>query len=572
MEEIQEYLPENLFWVEEKGIVQGKGEKEKRVANAVPIVKKRISFEQPAAGIARKVVVIQYLDCNNTWVGELQEMEEADIMNGNFMRSLPIEVQADNKRIAKATFLKMIQGQAAKKLVEKVKQYPFGWYEKEFHLGEERREILQGQEYRAAIHVADIITQRNQAVTALVLAAVHGPMKHILEAAEIGHDFVTFLAGPTGIGKTALAKKICGYLNKPIVLALSSERKNLRKTIQKLTDVTIVVDDFNTSASDRMVSRQLQIVSEIIQGECDAGDVVLDETSAGKRNHNTHLVITSESIICNVSTMNRCFLVNMQEAVSDYLWEKISGMDKQQDFSIFMQSFLGYIGKNYDTAVQGCREDFKYYKQHAKKQISSNGTSANRVAETLAVQYVLKKQMINYFKTVGLDDKLCLKVDICIDKGIAGSGQELQQELNKMVSKEEYMEFLPILYLIVKPETGYKMAKSEKLYLKTIKKGKDLAGFQHVKGYVSFRPSHMCSLIAKMLDIDTVSVSALGKELSHYHLAHVDGSEQKQSCRWHTEGKYYHVHIQQLIELIEGECKDIDSMIEYVEDGEQWSY
>ena len=82
----------------------------------------------------------------------------------------------------------------------------------------------------------------------------------------------------------------------------------------------------------------------------------------------------------------------------------------------------------------------------------------------------------------------------------------------------------------------------------------------------------MCSLIAKMLDIDTVSVSALGKELSHYHLAHVDGSGQKQSCRWHTEGKYYHVHIQQLIELIEGECKDIDSMIEYVEDGEQWSY
>ena len=320
----------------------------------------------------------------------------------------------------------------------------------------------------------------------MVLAAVHGPMKHILEAAEIGHDFVTFLAGPTGIGKTALAKKICGYLNKPIVLALSSERKNLRKTIQNLTDVTIVVDDFNTSASDRMVSRQLQIVSEIIQGECDAGDVVLDETSAGKRNHNTHLVITSESIICNVSTMNRCFLVNMQEAVSDYLWEKISGMDKQQDFSIFMQSFLGYIGKNYDTAVQGCREDFKYYKQHAKEQISSNGTSANRVAETLAVQYVLKKQMINYFKTVGLAGKLCLKVDICIDKGIAGSGQELQQELNKMVSKEEYMEFLPILYLIVKSETGYKMAKSEKLYLKTIKKGRDLAGFQQVKGVCQF--------------------------------------------------------------------------------------
>lgn len=570
MEKIQEYLPENLFWVEEKGVVQGKEEKEKRVANAVPIVKKRISYEQPVAGIVRKVVMIRYLNCSNTWVGELQEMEDADIVNGNFMRNLPIEVQIDNKRIAKETFLKIIQEQVARMLVEKEEHYPFGWYKEKFHWNEERREILQGQEYRAALNVAAIITKENQAVTALVLAAVHGPMKHILESAGVRYDFVTFLAGTTGIGKTALAKKICGYINKPIVLALSSERKELRKAIQNLADVTVVVDDFNTSASDRMVSRQLQIVSEIIQGKCDAGDVVLDETSAGKRNHNTHLVITSESIIRNVSTMNRCFLVNMQEAIPDDLWEKISEMDKQQDFSIFMQSFLVYIEKNYDTAVQGCREDFKHYQQHARQQITLNNTSANRVAETLAVQHVLKKQMINYFKSVGLEDKLCLRVNTFIDSGIAGSGQELQQELNEMVSRKEYKEFLPTLAYIVCSGYGYKMAKSEKEYLKKIKNGRYLAGFEQVKGYVSFIPSHMCSMIADILDRDTVSVNALGKELSHYHLAHVDGSEQKQSCRWHTEGKYYHVHIQQLRELIYGESEGANIMMEYAGYEDEW--
>ena len=129
------------------------------------------------------------------------------------------------------------------------------------------------------------------------------------------------------------------------------------------------------------------------------------------------------------------------------------------------------------------------------------------------------------------------------------------------------MEFLPILAEIISSAgNGYHMAKSEKQYRKKIQNEAKWIGFQATEGYISFNPSYMCKMIADEMHIDAVSHISLGKELSYYHLAHVDGSEQKQSCRWHTEGKYYHVHIRQLKELVDGVSGFTDDAIELIEE------
>ena len=109
--------------------------------------------------------------------------------------------------------------------------------------------------------------------------------------------------------------------------------------------------------------------------------------------------------------MNRCFWVDMQEPVPPDLWNKISAMEEENIFSIFIQSYVKYVEKNYDTIAAKCREEFSCYKQYAIEKILFSSISRNRIAETLAVQYTLKQQFINYLKSVGINDSLCKRLD-----------------------------------------------------------------------------------------------------------------------------------------------------------------
>lgn len=328
----------------------------------------------------------------------------------------------------------------------------------------------------------------------------------------------------------------------------------MRKVIQSSSDMTVIVDDFNTSSSDRVISRQLQLVSEIIQTACDSGDLILDAASVHKRHNKAHIVVTSETTIRNVSTMNRCFLVNMQENIPSDLWDKISAMENQNMFAIFVQSFMKYIEDNYDTIIAKIKNDFMSYKRYATEKILSPDTSMNRIAETLAVQYSITHQLINYMKAIGIDDTFREKINENMHHCISSSGQELQSMINDIAKKKVRMELLPTLAFIFCSMDGdntCQLAKNEADYLKKIKKSNEFyIGFQRNRGYISFSPTYMCKMIAEYLKKDNVSVQCLGKELSYYHLAYVEKSERKQSCRWHTEKKYFHVNYRQLIELV----------------------
>lgn len=563
MEITEKNMPPNLKIREGEVILRKGSGKEERISKVLIIVKRRKKYVNHITNTVKKTVILQYIGLDGVSLWGEQEFEEKDIMNGKFIKERPIEIQIYNVRSGTKVFQEIIQVQIADLPIETIERFPFGWYEKFFHwLEDGREEISKEQEYGVVIREADMLRRGHSAITALVLAAVNGPMMKVLADAGIQHNFITFLSGPTGIGKTALAKKICGYLqHKNVIWALSSERKELKKEIQNISDVTIVVDDFNTSASDRYISKQLQTVSEIIQEACDAGGVILDEKSMDKMNHCVHTVVTSETVIRNVSTMNRCYLVDMQEKLPDDLWRNVSEMDERHDFAIFVRSFIRYIGENYDMSVSNCREDFSYYKQYARQQMLSEGTSTNRIVETMAVQFTLKKQMMNYMKTIGIDEKLWKRVDEAMNICIICSGQELQQKVSEIIVKKSRMELLPALAdIIISNGQGYEMAASEKEYKMKIRYGERCIGFPKNCGYVSFKPSYMCQMIADYLGKEAVAVNCLGKELSYYNLAYVDGSEHKQSCRWHTNEKYYHVNYRQLIELVYGGIIDMEGI------------
>ncbi|MEY8334690.1 hypothetical protein AALB53_16530 [Lachnospiraceae bacterium 47-T17] len=546
---IQQYLPDNFYWQPGKGLMKGEGEKAKRIADAAPVVSERILTIDYGNSCTKKTVRIQYQSCHDEMVGEPQEFTEEEILSGKFVKARPIEVSIMAESTARNVFKISIQAQAKGMDPKQKDIYAFGWTGNKFHWLADAADYSEERAYHAAVGMACLLSKENSVVTSLILAMTHGPLKRFLQAAGIQHDFVTFVVGETSVGKTALAKKICGCLKEQkTVFSLSSKRMELKKLLQDTKDVTVVVDDFNNSASDRVISAQLHTVSEIIQAASDAGGLILDDKSIGKTNNWIHLVVTSEKIIRNPSTMNRCFLVSMNESLDSDCWDEVSRMEKEADFRIFICALTRHIEQDYDAFKERCRADFAGY-QRSGQEATGEGGNMHRIAETLAVQHTIKKLLADYMKSAGVDRKLCEQAERSMGRCIDECGQELAQEVRTLQADKTYTRLLPMLAGIFKSAgNGYQFADDESDYIKAKKNYKPVIGFQQNRGYVSFDPSYMCKLMEDECD-QPVSKSCLGKELSHYHLAHVDSSEQKQSCRWHTEKKYYHVSFRQLLEL-----------------------
>ena len=111
------------------------------------------------------------------------------------------------------------------------------------------------------------------------------------------------------------------------------------------------------------------------------------------------------------------------------------------------------------------------------------------------------------------------------------------------------MEYLPTLAEIITASSYiYEFVRTENKYRKAIKKRQNCIGFYLHYGYLSFNASYMCDMIAERLGMEHLSSTALGKELSYYHLAHTD-SDNRQSCRWGTDKRYFHVNIRALLTL-----------------------
>ena len=578
MMNIQQYLPENFYWQPEKGLMKGEGEKAKHIADAVPIVLKLIQTTDHNTNFTKRTVQMQYQNCLGKMVGEPQEFTEGEIIGGKFLNARPIEVQIMAKSIAQSVFINSIQSQTKDKDPEQRDIYGFGWTGNKFHwLAEVAENFAEDQEYKAAAKMACLLGKGNAVVTSLVLAMAHGPLKRFLQAAGIQHDFVTFVVGETSVGKTDLAKKICSYLQeRETIFSLSSKRMELKKLLQDARDITVVVDDFNHSASDRVISSQLHTVSEIIQTASDAGGLILDDKSIGKTNNCIHLVITSEKTIRNPSTMNRCFLVNMDKSLDKDYWDAVSEMKREQCFRLFICALIRHIEQEYDTAKERCRIDFLNYLQSGRT-VSGESGSIHRIAETLAVQHTIKKLLVDYMKTAKIDSKLQEQAEKSMNRCIDECGQELEQEVRALKAEEKYMTLLPLLagIFVSDGNGGYGFAEDESGYRKAMKHHKKVIGFQKNQGYVSFDLSYMCELINEEFD-QHVSKHCLGKELSHYCLAHVEPSDQKQSCRWHTEKKYFHVHFRRLVETVHnmeyGADKEVLLPKHMIEDFEKRDY
>lgn len=549
-------FPEGYEWKEGVGICRSNRKNEK-VSNAVPIVVRRSRVRSYNIDEKKEVFELEFILENEMGLGKV-EITKQQLVTGTFIKEIPIEVivQPSYRKKIVDIYRVIIQEQLSLVPITEVIEYQFGWNGKMFFWKEGvnmPNENIKNSSYSNAMMLANIISGE-EIVASVVLAAIHGPLKRLLEDADIKHDYVTYIVGETGIGKTEVVQKICNYLpNKNVFLSLGNERKNLKNYMQKLGDVTLIVDDFSTTASHRMRDRQLHIMSEIIQNASDSGKILTEYENSNVSSGNIHLIVTGESLIKNFSTLNRCFVVSMEECLGSDTWNDLSRFSTEGKMYEFMQQFVLWVQENFDETVEKMKVNYKQYLNRANTSLRDNISGIQRIRNTVAVQMTIRKCFMDYLSFVNIDDRVFSEVKNTISRCIWNSADELCSHILGLKKEQKRMIYLTTLAeLITQIGNGFWIADSEKKYKKCMNRNTKnglCIGVCITRGYWSFDVNSICKILAEILGVESVSKRCLGKDLDTYSLAHKD-SEGKMSSRWHSEMRLYHVRVEPLLELV----------------------
>lgn len=554
-------------FIEGEGLYFNQNNKHTLIANACPKVIKRLEIQDNSLGILRHILKVKFVLADNTESEILLDISEEELRSGKLQKRLPLEIISGDvsERTMTEHFVKIIKMQVAEIPVESVIHYKFGWNNLHYHWGDSGSDHLSiAEEYSAALQMLHVLEVGNMVIAGAFLAAIHGPLKSVLIQAGIHHDFTTYIYGESAIGKTELCRNLCNYVPpRNNILSLSSTRKELKKFIENKDDCTIIVDDYCKTASRGVQDRQLQSISELIQASCNSGKVLVDASSSETAYSTTHLVVTAESLVKNLSTINRCYFLQMQQRIPENIWKEIMQLAENNTLFVFMQGMTRFIEKE-PGIVPTLKQDFDDYQEIIEKQLKKSNFQINyRIISTLAVQKVLKHLFVRYLSYLKLDRKKINRINALLDENIDDCGLEMLSYLSKLKKEEDHKKYLPHLYMLLSTATKYSgrnyLAENPKDYINWRDRGdieRKCLGIWHENGYISFSGDRMCKQLATYMGVENVDKRILIKELCNFGLLKIS-SDGRKSWKWGTPGRYYHVNFKELSRIFYEPMKEV---------------
>lgn len=546
-------------FIKSEGLYCDRNNKRIFIGNAYPCLMKRLEIQDNSCGMLQNILVLKFVFADNTKSEIFVNISEEELRNGKLQKRLPLEIISGDisERTMVEHFVKIIKMQASKVPIESMVRYKYGWNKFHYHWGDScADQYSKSEKFEGLFKILHILERENIVITGVFLAAIHGPLKNILIQAGIYHDFTTYIYGESAVGKTELCRNFCNYVpQQDNILSLSSTRKELKKFIENKNDCTIIIDDFCKTASKGVQERQLQSLSELIQASCNSGKVLVDEASSEASYSTTHLVVTAESLVKNLSSINRCYFMHMKQQIPQNIWQEIMQLAEKNALLVFMQGMARFIETNSDI-VQTLKQHFDSFQETIKNQLEKSGFKINyRIIGTLAVQKVLKYLFVRYLYYLKIDRKKINRIDECLDKNIDNCGSEMLSYLEELKKEQSYIKYLPKLYSLfcsaVHPWDGNYVADNSKDYINWKKRGditKECLGILNQNKYISVSGDRICKQLAKHMKIDNVSKSILINELCHFGLLKIS-SDGRKSWKWNTPGRYYHINYQELFRI-----------------------
>lgn len=240
---------------------------------------------------------------------------------------------------------------------------------------------------------------------------------------------VLFITGPSGFGKTTLAKRACGFvrnagspLHEPaLFFDAGSTWASIRDAMVAARDLPMVVDDLCLSAGSSNQRRRIEMASKAVRAGANISTITKKSRNGEQveMRCNAGVILTAEFSLDSISDLTRCILVPIQEKLD--LPDKFSADLVGGAALEFVRYFL--------EDVEGHLEDLQQFLIRRKNDFVDD-CQEGRVRKNLIILKWIAEQ---FMKTMGeaedelLSKQFLSKVNLACQNSIAEMNRELQE-------------------------------------------------------------------------------------------------------------------------------------------------
>ena len=188
---------------------------------------------------------------------------------------------------------------------------------------------------------------------AAFIASLVAYVKPMFENELDEYGFTIFIYADSGLGKTEFSKLLSDiFEDHDNIVSLSSDKYAIKKAA-KLKDSLIVIDDLNRTVSSRIRNSNEAKLCDFIQmnqssGNCHYKDIEVKLDNIA--------IVTAEYVIKNNSTINRCLLVQLENAFDS---DELTLLKKEHGkYIAFLKDFILWLCWNYEKIS----DESAYYK------------------------------------------------------------------------------------------------------------------------------------------------------------------------------------------------------------------
>ncbi|MCI9080055.1 MAG: DUF927 domain-containing protein [Lachnospiraceae bacterium] len=384
----------------------------------------------------------------------------------------------------------------------------------------------------------------------LLLSVIVAIIRPLLKEAGTDTLFVPYIYGETGKGKSTYAKLLTDiFKNGNNHLTFSSDITNIREVMVQVRDFVVLIDDLNSTSSPRVKASKESKVSEIIQQAAN-GDII--KYKGTETYFEGLLFITAEYVLKNVSTINRCILLNMLNEIDI---EKINYLKEKHGLYVrFLKDFIRYIYNGHKKFVMRIKD--------LKESISVNNTYCRdaykgivRLEQTEKTLMVAFNILIDFFKySLKLPDDAIAIYKKMFENSIRNCVDTTKEYIRGENSDIGTMYIKKILELIIYergddfysdiPRIDYKA------YRKRKNNGENPYYFVH-DGYICFTGEDIINYFSQLENFKyAISKKAISEQLNYHNLLRIKGGERSYPCNaCKNKTRYYHIDIRRLLDF-----------------------
>lgn len=380
---------------------------------------------------------------------------------------------------------------------------------------------------------------------AAFIASLVAYVKPMFENELDEYGFTIYIYADSGLGKTEFSKLLSDiFEDHDNIVSLSSDKYAIKKAA-KLKDSLIVIDDLNRTVSSRIRNSNEAKLCDFIQmnqssGNCHYKDIEVKLDNIA--------IVTAEYIIKNNSTINRCLLVQLENAFDS---DELTILKKEHGkYIAFLKDFILWLCWNYEKIS----DESAYYKSKNDNSNIGNENSGKlkRIMRTYQILCITLDIFKRYLKEQHdlSDEHIKDLSNICktsIENCINDTIDHCLTDDNKIGR-----EFIDEILLGIFQEDIVSADFAE--YSKEAKKARKNKYLQRYVFY--FDGSYLCveadvltNWLKTRLELEVVpSKQKVSAQLRYYGLLKVIGGEYTSTISEDKSRKYYQLYLQRLKE------------------------